>query len=803
MLGCDARQARWLRRPTTPANAYLAVGSLGVLAIVVSPERLIDDVVYSVLGASLVAAILVGIRLHRPRATPAWYTLAAGQFLWVLADATFNLQQDVLHVDAFPTYSDALYLAGYPLFAVGLGLLARDRNARRDVGSLLDSATMTAGLGLLSWVLLARPTIVSLHHSVGAAAVAAAYPAMDILLVGVFIRLVSVPGGRSPAFRGMLSALVLLITADTVSVAFDLFATNTVSLVEYLWVASYVTWGYAALHPSMAHLSEPATAPTTRFRGVRLFAVILATLIAPAILAAQRVVGQRVDVWAVVIGSVVMFLLVVVRMNLAIEQIAATNLELDLLQRELAIQASHDPLTGLANRNQALRLLGTALSPRDQEGNVVGLLFVDLDGFKVINDTHGHKYGDEVLRRVSRRMLRAVRKGDFVARLGGDEFLIGMEDVSDEGAARSSAERLIAEISRPIYLSNRAVVKVGASVGIALGPAGHTDLGTLMHEADLAVYRAKAGGRGRAEVFSSDVRKAERERHDLQQALAHAIDADQLTVHYQPLTRLETGHVSGFEALVRWDRPGVGVVSPDEFLPIAESSDLICDLDAWVLRAAVRQLGLWNRLRRDRQLSIAVNVSGRHVSQTRISAEVAAVLRTAQIDPQQLIIEVTETAVVDGTSVVPNLKALRALGVRVSLDDFGTGYQSSTQLARLPVDIVKIDRRFVDTSSASSRSLLELMVKAARAFGLRVVAEGVERPDQLELVRELGCEYAQGFLLGRPTPAEGVAIIRDSVHAPSQQATDIAAEFQADPYRHGADQPVPNFVLAFGGVGQG
>jgi EAL domain-containing protein (putative c-di-GMP-specific phosphodiesterase class I) len=293
-------------------------------------------------------------------------------------------------------------------------------------------------------------------------------------------------------------------------------------------------------------------------------------------------------------------------------------------------------------------------------------------------------------------------------------------------------------------------------VGIALGRGGETDVETLVHEADLAVYQAKASGRGHAELFSGAVRDELLRHSEIERALVVAIARDELVVHYQPIVHVGTGSIECYEALVRWNRPGVGLVMPDEFLPIAESSDLICDLDAWVLRTAAADLASWNRRRGDQALQVSVNISGRHISRPRILDDVAAAMRVSDILPPQLVIEVTETAMMDEQIATINLEALRHLGLVVSLDDFGTGYHSTGQLSRLPVDVLKIDRQYVAGSTPQERSLLELMVRTAHAFGARVVAEGIETIEQLELVEELGCEYAQGFLLGRPGPMGGL-----------------------------------------------
>lgn len=751
------RRVELPERSARLSHVYLAVTG----AIVLLSERLgarpLKDAVYSLVGLSVVIAILVGVRRYQPQVRSAWYLMATGQLLWVLADTTFNWQQDVQHVTAFPTYSDAFYLLGYPVFAVGIVRLTKARRrARTDLGPLVDCVTVVVGLGVLSWVLLTRPTIQDLHDSVAAAAVGAAYPAMDILLVGALIRLISSPGGRSTAFRFVFTALVLLISADTLSLSFDLFATNTVNTLEYLWLLSYAFWGAAALHPSMAKLSDPAINPDIRFGGIRLLAAGLATMICPAILTLHQVAGTTLDMWAVIVGSVVMSLLVVIRMSLAIQQIAAAHDALETLQHELAIEATRDSLTGLYNRTQSMRLVAGALGRSRRTGSTVGLLFIDLDGFKQINDEYGHATGDEVLRQVSARMDSVTREGDFLGRLGGDEFLIGIENVIDERAASTFAARLIAAASEPIQVRDNLVVRVGASIGITLGRGGTTDVETMVHEADLAAYQAKAGGRGRSEMFGGTARAELKKRNEIERALAHAIAHDELVMHYQPIFDVQSGEIDSYEALVRWERPGEGLVCPAEFLPVAEASDLICHVDVWVLHEVVAQLADWNRQRGDRDLRVAVNLSARHVSQHRVQRDVVDALRMGSVDPHQLIVEVTETALMDGSLAAANLEELRALGITISIDDFGTGYQSSAQLSRLPLDVLKVDGQFVDTSTARARSLLELMVKAAHAFGLTVVAEGIEHQDQLDLIRELGCEYGQGFYLGRPVAADQV-----------------------------------------------
>ncbi len=513
----------------------------------------------------------------------------------------------------------------------------------------------------------------------------------------------------------------------------------------------------------MYDLSKPGSAPPVRFTRARLAALTLAVLIAPGTLAVQRLLGLPLDVWAVVLGSVVTFVLVVARMNLAIDLIVAANRQREQLQEDLAHQAAHDSLTGLPNRAQAMRLIDGALSRAQRSGAVIGLLFVDLDGFKRVNDTFGHAAGDEVLRATAQRMVRSVRGGDTVARLGGDEFVVLLEPLDEQASAVTVADRLVAEVSRSIQVAGDRPVRVGASIGVALSQDGLTDSELLLNEADVAVYRAKAAGRGRIEIFDASLRRELDERTRLEAAIAGAIRDEELVVHYQPIVNVPTGRVEGYEALVRWDRPGIGLLAPADFIPVAEQSDLICEVDAWVLRQATAQLARWNAERGADDLTVAVNVSGRHVARARIRDDVLAALHASGLSPGQLVLEITETAMIDDPGALVNLAELRRMGVSISIDDFGTGYSSITRLETLPVDCVKVDRRFLDPGSESALRLLQLIVQAAHAFGLPVVAEGVERDDQLRVLRDIDCESAQGFLFGRP---------REAVNRPLSRAGD-------------------------------
>jgi diguanylate cyclase (GGDEF)-like protein len=735
-------------------RGYLIIGGLGIACYYFIPAGLWRDGAYVVMGGSCVAAICVGVHLHRPQRRLPWYLMAIGQLSWVIGDAVDSWYQDVDKLVPFPSLADAFYLGAYPVLAVALLLLIRRRRPGRDPAELLDTTIVTAGLGVLSWVVLARPTIAESQQSLAASVVGLAYPMADILLIALLTRLITTSGGRTPAFRLLLLAVGLLVLGDTASDLVSLASSST-SAFDFLWLCSYVLWGAAALHPSMRTLSDAVPNRGMPFSVSRLLVLAVAVLIAPATLAVELVTRSHIDGWAFVVSSVVLFLLVVARMNLAIDQIMAVNRQREQLQEDLAYQATHDSLTGLPNRAQALHLIEGALHRAQRTGAIVGLLFFDLDDFKLVNDTFGHRVGDEVLSQVAQRMLAEVRGGDIVARLGGDEFVVLLEPVDTEASVVDIANRLIEGASAAITTSTGHEVVVGASAGAAFSLDGSTDAEHLLGEADVALYRAKSLGRGRVEVFDESLRRELHDRAHFESAIEDGLRDGEFVLHYQPVIDVQTQQLEGFEALIRWDRPGIGQLAPDQFIPMAEASPLIRDLDCWVLHQALAQLAEWTSADAPpgRQITMAVNISGRHVSDPRIVADVEAALRSSGVDADRVILEITETILMDNLRAIRHLESLRDMGVAISIDDFGTGYNSILQLQNLPVDGIKIDRSFLASTHPASDKLIVLIVQAAHAFGLPVIAEGVERPDQLETLRQLDCDYAQGYLFARPLTA--------------------------------------------------
>lgn len=419
----------------------------------------------------------------------------------------------------------------------------------------------------------------------------------------------------------------------------------------------------------------------------------------------------------------------------------------------IAYLASYDPLTCLANRALFGAQAEAECKRAARLNAACALLYLDLDGFKIVNDTFGHRFGDLLLQQVARRLRTAVETGDLVARLGGDEFAI-LASRLDEPAAVVLAARLIAAVSTP-YAIEGIQVEIGASVGIAMAPRDAQDLESLMGKADLALYRAKSDGKGQTSVFEPALERAIRARRDLETDLKTAIAQGGLDLHYQPLVNLTEGRVRAFEALLRWSSPARGFVSPAEFVPVAEACGLISVIGRWVLRKACAQAALWPD-----DIRIAVNISPSHFRHSDLLQDVVDALEASGLDPSRLEIEITESVFFEmNPAIATNLRELRALGVRIALDDFGTGYSSLSYLIRFPVDKIKIDRSFIKEMSTRHECLaiIEAILTLARKLSIMVTAEGVESVEQARMLQARQCDDIQGFLFSPARPADEIS----------------------------------------------
>jgi diguanylate cyclase (GGDEF)-like protein len=435
--------------------------------------------------------------------------------------------------------------------------------------------------------------------------------------------------------------------------------------------------------------------------------------------------------------------------------------------------ALYDPITGLPNRELLTDRVAHSLSWNgDGEIDPIALILLDLDRFKVINESLGHAVGDSLLLAVGERLQRCLRPGDTVARFGGDEFAIILDGIGSIDDARRTAERILTELSSPFALGERDWY-VNASLGIAIGWPGRATPGDLFREAEVALVRAKATPDARFILFQPEMGAATIERVELENDLRTALERDELRLHYQPLVDLATDRIVGVEALVRWQHPTRGLVPPLAFIPLAEDTGLIVQIGRWVLETACRQARTWLDERPDSPLVMSVNLSPRQFAQPTLVAEISDILELTGLPADRLELEITESILLDeGDMSAAALRALRELGVGLVLDDFGTGYSSLSYLRRLPLDTIKIDRSFIDglDSDDANLPIVQAVIALAHGLGIEVVAEGIETAGQLACLRDLVCDRGQGFYYARPKPPEQLTALLAAGYLPRPAA---------------------------------
>ena len=718
---------------------WLTAGVVAVAGYFLLPAGgLGRTVAYNVIGLVSAVGILAGVRMHRPARPRLWYWFAAGQIVWVLGDLTWEYYQHVLHQEPYPSWADAFYLSAYPLVVLGMLAMLRGHGGR-DTAALIDAAVVAIGLSLIFWVFVIHPIAADSSATALERAISVAYPAGDALLLAMLARVFSGGGARTGSSRLLGLAALLLLAADVGYAVVTLYSDYQSGFLDAGWLLSYVVWAAAALHPSMRDVGTRATAGPVRMTRTRLALLAASSLLAPVLLFVPGIGGNGVDRMAIAAGAVLLFLLVLVRMSGFTRQVQQQA-------GQLADLAMRDDLTGLANRRRFEQGIRDALAAGRPQ-----VILLDLDGFKAVNDDLGHAVGDRLLVVLGRRLARVLREDTLVARMGGDEFAVLLPDAVAADAA-VVVDRLTGALREPIQAGPHELL-VAASIGSADG-AGTDDAYEVLRRADVAMYAAKQRGE-RHRRYAADLDEQASEQARVGAELRAALDAGQFRLVYQPIVELPHGRIVAVETLVRWAHPDRGLVGPGEFVEVAEQNGLIVELGAWILRTACRQAAQWHtEYGPDAPRRISVNVSARQLAQPGFAGVVAGALADSGLAPGALAVEVTETAVFEGGPALVALHEIRALGVQVALDDFGTGHSSLGLLQTVPVNILKVDKSFVDNITMAGRHavIATSLIDISRGLGLTAVAEGVETAEQAAELYRIGYRYAQGYHFGRPVP---------------------------------------------------
>jgi diguanylate cyclase (GGDEF)-like protein len=763
------------RKPSKRAFRVLAVGGgswVGLhIAGVLGP---LADLTFALLGLASVAATLTGLRRFHPANRWPWIVTEASLILFLFG-GVIRLQFETVGnlTGTRSLLPDLVSLPGYLLAGAGLtGLVrARGRQGGRDVDALLDGLVACLAALALAWVYLINPSLLHEQAPISVRLVLACYPPMSVFLVAVAVRVTFSWGVRpTPAQKLLLASITSMLVGDVIYMFVDARLVSIPQpLVDAPYAMAFLIFGLTALHPTMRELTEPPSTLDSAPTRARL-ALVAVALVMPALVSLGRGDARGGDRVVLIVTVIALTAIATGRMLRALRAHARS-------EARFAHQATHDALTGLPNRLYVREHVNQAIGRARSDGRHMALLFLDMDRFKLVNDTFGHTLGDELLIAIARRLLDNVREDDVVARIGGDEFVVILAEVADLQEAIRSAERIHLALQAPFLLRGNDIYS-SASVGVAFADES-ADAESLIRDADTAMYQAKEAGRDGVAVFDASMRDRVAERLALEQDLRSALVEHQLHLHFQPILGLEAGDVVGFEALVRWTHPSRGLVPPITFIPIAEDTGMINEIGLFVLDHACAHLTAWrSTLAGATDLSVAVNVSARQLRDRAFVTAVEDILSRHRLPGNALCLELTESLLMDDPdAAAAMLREVRALGVRLSIDDFGTGYSSLSYLKRFPVNQVKIDRSFVeglDDPDSSEESLVAAIIAMADALGMTTIAEGVETAAQSARLRQLGCARVQGYLYSRPLPPNQVPAMlsRLGLGAPSPAPVD-------------------------------
>ncbi|HVN52998.1 MAG TPA: EAL domain-containing protein [Anaerolineaceae bacterium] len=767
-----------------------------------------SDISSAILGLAAAAALFFAARRTMPqsfRLGRAWTLIAVAQLCYAIGDVTWAVLELGFHEAPFPSIADFYYLSHYPIFFIGIRLLIDAKASRYEaLKTFLDiSIIMLASLLVFGNYLLG-PVIISVaKNTLQEQALSLAYPVGGLVMLwALTILLFYPPRGQHPApLWFLVASMTMLIVTNSVFCYQTLNDNYQTGLTDLGWITTHllslaagVCQGELAGRPDQGnpHRSE-------RFlSGLRQFFIQYARFIwaiaAFWILVRAHQAHSILDFNLLAAGVGVVIGLAVIRqviallenqklaadLSRALEQVQrqasdleSTNLALqsEIAERKRAEQqlshdALHDALTGLPNRTLFLDRLGWAMEyTRRRADCPFSILFMDLDSFKVVNDSLGHSTGDDLLKAIAGRLKRNLRASDTVARLGGDEFVILLEDSCEARSAPLVARRILADLANPFEILGRTVVAT-ASIGIVQDISDYAQPEDALRDADIAMYHAKTMGRSRYEIFDRHLREQAISRLELENDMRRELASGTgFLLYYQPILKLDTAQIAGFEALVRWKHPQRGLILPGSFIPLAEETGLIIPLGHWVLREACRQLLEWQQeYPCDPPLTVSVNISSKQFNQPDFAGKIQQVLRETGLDGNSLKLELTESVCLESSGPAQEtFNQLKVMGVATQIDDFGTGYSALGYLNHFPnlVQTLKIDRTFVQEieRDGTSPGLVRTIVALAHDMGMEAIAEGIESEEQLAGLRDLGCPYGQGFLFSRPLERNAASLL--------------------------------------------
>jgi diguanylate cyclase (GGDEF)-like protein len=763
--------------PAASALVLAGGATLSVAYLLLAGHPAAQSIVF--LSANLAEVVTIAVTWRRTRITVIPLLLAAA-VVYFAANMASNLYTLAAHSPLpFPSAADGGFFVAYALFAAFLSRVTGTSTAT-DRGSAIDVTVFALAVSAPIVELVLVPAGAAARTlPLDALVTAVAYPAAVLVLLALAVRLMLLTERRTRAHVLLTAWITLELTGAVWYSATSAHGTFRHGTPWFLTgILAYTALAAAVVSPStpvvasrQGALEVHAGRPLLTLPVLALVPIVTAGVVSGT---ERRVPYFALTALAVLIGLATLRVRALTvdlpeqrraqeRLHVLAQQLTEQTAAVRAQALEMEHRAVHDSLTGIGNRALFTQNLTHALAQRRTPGRGVGLMLVDLDAFKSINDALGHETGDELLIHVGERLASCARDGDTVARVGGDEFAVVLPDVSLPEVMRV-AKRCLAALNAPVEIGRRRV-DVQATMGVVVGDRGQ-DAALLTREADVALYSAKERRLGGFEVFNPAEHVAVLDRHALETELSGAAARNELRLHYQPVLRLGTGAVVGSEALVRWQHPVRGLLGPAHFVPLAEDSGRIAELGAWVLETACRQTVAWNQdTPEGSPLGVAVNVSCRQLVDPGFATRVGDILADVGIDPTLVTLEVTESALGgDADVVIDHLGKLKALGVTLAIDDFGTGYSSLSQLRRLPVDILKIDKSFVSGIARAPEewALAAAIVKLATSLGKKTLAEGVELGEQLAHIRALGCDLAQGYLFAKPlVPAEFAASLRD------------------------------------------